>query len=323
MNRPGRDSSRYEDLRSSGRALVRVAPWVRLGLVSVGFSMFLDQARSLVSDAQFTWGERRIMGIVGLGYLGGFGLAAWVVGRLLTTSSGLIDVLIDQAEAAGRTVDLIERQAIPSLGRIALALENLAVVAPGAAPVPTPADDRARAAELARRAIGDGRWAAADRLVGAFVRDHPGPDAAGLLSELDRARRGAVDGLRARVDAAQAAGQAAEVVDLRDELTQHLRGADLDDLDRRLARWLVAQIQARVRAGTIRPDVATLAARVVDSFGDTPEAAALRASLPNLRRSAGLCPGCGRPHRGDPEICPRCAASRPSHASPSPGEPDP
>ena len=81
MPRPGPDVPRYDSLRASGRSLARVGPWVRFALFSVGSSMFLDEARSLVSDAQFTWGERRIMGIVGLSYLGGFGLAAWVVGR--------------------------------------------------------------------------------------------------------------------------------------------------------------------------------------------------------------------------------------------------
>ena len=318
MIRPGRDSSRYESLRASRRTLTRIAPLVQLGLLSVGASTFLDQARSLVSDAQFTRGERQIMGIVGLSTLLGYGLAAWVVGRLLTTSAGLIDVFIDQAEASGRAVELIEGQAIPALGRIALALENLAVAAPASAPAAAPPDPRSRAAELARRAIGDGRWAAADRLVSGFVRDYPGPDAASLLAELDEARGRAVADLRARLDAARSAGDATAAIDHRDALTEHLRGPDLDDLDRRLARWLVGLVQARVRAGTIRADVATLAARIVDSFGDTPEGATLRGSLANLRRSAGLCPRCGRPHRGDDDACPRCRRSTPSAASPPP-----
>ena len=43
---------------------------------------------------------------------------------------------------------------------------------------------------------------------------------------------------------------------------------------------------------------AALAARVVESFGDTPEGASLRAALPSLRRNAGLCPRCARPNPG-------------------------
>jgi len=320
MIRPGRDISRYDSLRASRRTLARIAPVVQLGLLSVGFSMFLDQARSLVSDAQFTWGERRIMGFVGLSYLASFGLGAWVVGKILAASTGLIDVFIDQAESSARTVDLIERQAIPTLGRLALALENLAVATPATSAPPSPRDDRARAAELARRAIGEGRWTAADRLVSGFVHDHPGPDAARLLAELDDARARAVVGLRARVDAARKINDAPAAIDARDALTELIRGDDLDALDRSLVRWLVGVVQARVRAGTIRPDLATLAARIVDSFADTPEGAALRASVPNIRRSAGLCPSCGRPHRGDSDLCPRCQSS--ATVTTSSGEPE-
>jgi len=319
MIRPARDSSRYESLRGSRRTLARIAPVVQLGLLSVGFSMFLDQARSLVSDAQFTWGERRIMGFVGLSYLASFGLGAWVVGKVLAASTGLIDVFIDQAESSARAVELIEEHAIPALGRLALALENPAVATPSAPP-PSPRDDKARAAELARKSIGEGRWTAAGRLVSAFVHDHPGPDAARLMAELDDARVRAVVALRARVDAARKIGDAPAAIDARDALTELLRGSDLDDLDRSLVRWLVGVVQARVRAGTIRPDVAQLAARIADSFGDTPEAAALRASIPNIRRSAGLCPRCGRAHRGDSDLCPRCQTS-PAVPLPS-GEPE-
>ena len=37
----------------------------------------------MVSDAQFTWGQRRVMGVVAVITLGGFGLAGWVAGRLI------------------------------------------------------------------------------------------------------------------------------------------------------------------------------------------------------------------------------------------------
>ena len=304
MIRPGRDSSRYDSLRASRRTLARIAPLVQLGLLSVGFTMFLDETRALVSDAQFTWGERRIMGFAGLSYLASFGLGAWVVGKVLVASTGLIDVFIDQAESSARAVELIELHAIPAIGRLSLALENLAATNPATAPAPSPRDDKARAAELARKAIGEGRWAAADRLVSAFVHDHPGPDAARLMAELDDARSRAVAALRARVEAARKIGDGPAAIDARDALTELIRGSELDDLDRGLVRWLVGLIQSRVRAGTIRADLAQLASRVAETFGDTPEGARLVASIPNLRRSAGLCPACGRPHRGEPRLLP-------------------
>jgi hypothetical protein len=90
----------------------------------LGLGIFLDQARSLLSDAQFTWGERQVMGIIALLALGGCGFAGWVVSRLIRVSAELIDVLADGAEAAWHTSELIEREVIPTLGRIATALEQ-------------------------------------------------------------------------------------------------------------------------------------------------------------------------------------------------------
>jgi hypothetical protein len=116
--------SRYQSLRHSQRVLGRMAPLMHFGLFAFGVSVFLDQLRPLVSDAQFTWGERRVMGIVALVTLGGFGLLGWVVGRLLKASADLIEVVIAGAESAGHTANLIEQHIVPALGRIAAALER-------------------------------------------------------------------------------------------------------------------------------------------------------------------------------------------------------
>ena len=308
MPRTDPNLPRYDSLRASRKALARVAPWVRFGLFSVGFSMFLNEARSLVSDMQFTWGERRIIGIVGLSYLGGFGLAGWVAGRLIWTGAELIDVMVDQSEAAARTADLIERHAIPTLGRIALALEKLTAEADTTKPVVE--DDATQAFEAARRVIAAARWAQAEKLVNAFIRDHPGPDAARLFAELTDSRNRAIEALKVRLDAAKASGDALLAIEIRDALTEHLRGEPLADLDQSLVRWLVGEIKKKVRAGSIKPEVATLAARVADSFADTPEGASLKSSIPNLRRSAGLCPRCARPYKGTDAACSRCLAGR-------------
>ena len=82
-------------------------------------------------------------------------------------------------------------------------------------------------------------------------------------------------------------------VEIRDALTEHLRGDRLAALDRDLVRWLVEEIKRKLRSGPIKPEVATLASRVADSFADTPEGAAaqridpqpppLRRPLPPLR----------------------------------------
>jgi len=139
MDRTPVNRSRYEGLRKGRRTLALIAPLVQLGFLALGLGIFLDQCRELVSDAQFTWGERRVMGIVALLALGGCGFAGWVVGRLIKVAAELMDVLADGAEAALRTNDLIERHVVPALARIASALERNEP-----APAPAPARDRTR-----------------------------------------------------------------------------------------------------------------------------------------------------------------------------------
>jgi hypothetical protein len=92
----------------------------------------------------------------------------------------------------------------------------------------------------------------------------------------------------------------------------------LRELDRDLARWFMGQIQKRLRNGVMSTDLAVLAGRVADAFGATPEGASLRAALPTLRRSAGLCARCGQPYTGIADACPSCIAttSFPSYAPP-------
>jgi hypothetical protein len=101
-----------------------ITPLVQVAFLGLGLYIFLDQSRALLSDSQFTWGERRVIGVSALLALGGFGFAGWVVGRLIGVGAELLDVMADSAEAAWRTSDLIERQVAPTLSRIATALED-------------------------------------------------------------------------------------------------------------------------------------------------------------------------------------------------------
>jgi hypothetical protein len=278
-----------------------MVPWVRFGLFSVGISIFLDQAMPLLSDAQFTWGERRVMGLVAVITLGGFAVAGWLAARLLKTAAELIDVIVDGVEATERTAELLERHMVPALNRAAAALERSQ---------PAPRDDAlVRAAQAVRRAIQARRFDQAERLIQAFRRDHPGAaDADALALELDEARRALIDELRNRLESARQSDNLAGVIDARDALTEHLRGSLLQDLDRQVVRWLMDRIQERVlRSGAIDPELVGVSARVADSFGDTDEGAKLRAGLPQLRRRAGLCPRCARPYRGREPLCPDCA----------------
>jgi hypothetical protein len=289
-------TSRYHSLRGSRQALVRLAPVVRYTLFAVGVSFFLDQARPLLDDAQFTWGERRLMGVLAFVTLGGFGLAGWVAGRLLRTSAELIEVFVDGAEAAARTTYLIESQLVPSLNRAVLAMERLATgrdgdcLDPGVAAV--------------RGAIRVADWDRAERLLQSVRIEN----ADTLSEELERARQGESDTLSARLDAAIANDDPVEVIDCRDALTHHLRGEPLRSLDRRVVRWLANTVRDRAKAGQITPELAKLAAKTADSFADTPEGAAIQTALPGLRRRAGLCPSCVQPYRGPGDACPDCSS---------------
>ena len=251
------ETSRYRSLHASRKALARAAPLVRFGIMSVGLGVFLDQVRPLVSDAQFTWGERRVIGTVAVVTLGGSALAAWVVGSILRAIADLMEVLADGAEAAIRSSHLVETELVPALTRAALAMENLASPRPSIPKVAT-------------------------------------------------VRPSVVDDLRARLDAALVAETPDRVIACRDELTQHLSGQALSDLDHRVVKWLADLVKKHVHEGTVTPDVVTLAAQAADSFGDTHEGAALLAALPKLRRRAGLCPRCESPYRGPDAVCPDC-----------------
>jgi hypothetical protein len=101
-----------------------MAPLVQAGFFALGLAIFLEQSLPLLSDAQFTWGERRVMGIIALVALGGCGFAGWVVGRLIAVAAEVLDAMADTAESAWRTTELLEAQVVPALARIALALEQ-------------------------------------------------------------------------------------------------------------------------------------------------------------------------------------------------------
>jgi hypothetical protein len=215
-----------------------MAPLVRFGLFAAGVSVFLDQAGGLFTDAQFTWGERRVMGIVGLITLGSFGLAGWVAGRLIKALADLIEVFIAGAEAAGRAADLIELHLVPTLGRIAAALERPAgPAASGEEEKGRAVDDLRAGLDAARRADDPDRVIACRDALTEYLRGEP-------LKDLDRqvvrwlvgrvqalARSGTSGGtvaaatLAARV--AESFGDMPEAASIRAALPSLRRGAGL------------------------------------------------------------------------------------------------
>ncbi len=161
-------------------------------------------------------------------------------------------------------------------------------------------------------AIAESRWADAE----ALLIEHAGhPEATGWSARLAEGKGAATERLNGELKAAQEVNDPARVVELRDALVPLLTIKAIRDLDAGVVKWLMAAIMRRLRTGTVRADVAELAATVADRFGQTVEGASLRASLPTLRRSAGLCPRCARPYRGIAEACPICLKAAPPIAS--------
>lgn len=100
-------------------------------------------------------------------------------------------------------------------------------------------------------------------------------------------------------------------LDLRDALTEHLRGEALHALDRDLAGWVKKLTESRARSGAVDWKVASWVARTLDSLGETPETEPLRAALPTIRQRAGLCRECGRAVAGGQAYCGRCRPEEP------------
>lgn len=212
-------------------------------------------------------------------------------------------------EVVKRLADLVETRIAPALERIAEGLSRL--------PASGTADDPRREAVVGvRKAIRAGDWAEARALAGDFAAEYPDAPETPLLEEAIRAGRDeSAASLRGQIDAAHRANDADRILALRDELAGVLDPDPLGELDRQVIGWLMALIQKRLRVMPMPPDLPALAARVAESFAATAEGASLLRALPTLRRSAGLCPRCGRPYRGTADACPECLTT--PHPAPS------
>jgi hypothetical protein len=232
-----------------------------------------------------------------LGLLG-VGIVAWLISSVTADAlNGLAAHLRLQGAQVRATI------------RLAAALDR-APAAP-AAVADAVTDLRARHLAEIHQAIRAGAWDDAAELLRAFAVAHPDdPETARAGVELAGAKRTGGQALLTRIQAAREANDPERVIELRDEAAGLLEAEASRSLDRDLARWFLALIQRRLRSGTVRADVAVLAGRVARSLDATPEGASLRASLPTLRRAAGLCPRCAQPYTGLAEACPACLSGQ-------------
>ena len=150
-------------------------------------------------------------------------------------------------------------------------------------------------------------WVEAETRLNDFEAEFPDdPELSSLKEELARARNDIIKSGLDQLDAARAANDADRVLEIYQGLVPSLDDERRAALDHDLAKWFLSLIHRRLRTGKVQADVVQLAARFAETFATTVEGASVRASLPTLRRSVGLCPRCAQPYTGVADACPNC-----------------
>jgi hypothetical protein len=168
-------------------------------------------------------------------------------------------------------------------------------------------DVRARSLAEIEGAIRASRWDQAVTLLGDSDAVFPDdPTLVRLREELSNAIQKANRDQLAQLEVARQVNDIDRVFEIYHALIPTLDNDARISLDRELAKWFMTAIHRRLRTGTIQIDVVQLVSRIADVFSNTVEGASLRASLPTLRRSVGLCPRCSRPYAGLYDACPEC-----------------
>ena len=150
-------------------------------------------------------------------------------------------------------------------------------------------------------------WALAETRLSEFAGLFPDdPELSSLKDNLARARQSAVKDSLAQLGAARAANDPDRVLEIYQVVVPSLDEQQRASLDQEVAKWFLTLIHRRLRTGKVQADVVQLAARFAETFAATVEGASVRASLPTLRRSVGLCPRCAQPYTGVADACPKC-----------------
>lgn len=281
----------------------RLSIWVACAIGFLGVPLGWRQSTVTRAAANLT-GDRLqvayidfilvLLGTVIVGFLVGLGLAA--VQRVV----GAIDRVEDGRRFEAERWEILCEKIDAYLASTQTALNERA---------PVTGEDPARrsAIDAIHRAIRDKEWSEADRLVETLRAEGTlDPDLDRLSMTVENGRNEAIESQLERIKASQEVGDSERVLDLYQDAARLLDPMSRKSLEDDLARWFMNHIQRRLRSGTIQAEVVTLTARVSEIFGGTAEGASLRAGLPTLRRTVGLCPRCGGPYVGASDACPVC-----------------
>jgi hypothetical protein len=298
------DLTSIEHVRASCRALVVFGMWAAWGFVALGVlsggGHLLESARgdfwnpSGAASAVLRAASRTLAfvlagsGIWALSQLTALSIAAYL--QRLSVLSG------ELSTQANRGLALLERIA-----------DTLEIRASTAASSPAAGLERSRSMAEILRAARAADWVEAEMRLGQFEVEFPDdPELGSLKEELAKARAGSTKEGLARLEAAREANDADRILEIYPDVVRSLDDTQRAPLASDLAKWFLSLIHRRLRSGKVQADVVQLAARFAEMFAATVEGASVRASLPTLRRSVGLCPRCAQPYRGVAEACPQC-----------------
>ncbi len=286
-----------------------------LGFLAIGLALTSERLAKLISvqDTLTVPSEQILLAISALGFLIGFGLLGWVARALVRTMADQMEQQAQRLEIEVQAIKLLECRIAPALDRLAKAGEHAEFESPHSTRSHRD-EEKAHRQSTLLEAIRANDWQQAEALAFSFASDHPeDPEATGWLQKVAEAKQARSETLLARLESARQVGDPEQVLLIRDELIAILNRENRQSLDRETVGWLMSLIHKRLRAGTFGPDIALLAGRIAEHFAETTEGASLRAALPTLRRSAGLCPRCVEPYTGVAEACPRCLGHDSSH----------
>ncbi len=250
-----------------------------------------------------------------------FALAGWAAAIGCVVAAACIAARSQRAARSAAEFIRLAGRAIGAVERLADAMERRPI---GVATADPPDQERARALAEIEEAARAGRLEEVDALLDHFELQFPEDPAVPTLRErLDADRQKEAEGRIAHIEAARRVNDPERVLELYRALGSSLAFERRGELERDLAKWFLELIHRRLRGGRIQIDVVQLASQAAETFAATVEGASLRASLPVLRRSVGLCPRCAQPYLGPDSACPQCRPGAASVPGPAPAPPPP
>jgi len=272
--------------------------------VALGVIAGLERVVALAIDGSATSGEwcracaRAVFALLA------YGLAGLASAALAAMTAAAIREYLERFAQLSDDLLALAARGVSNLDRIAQILEQGGAAALRAG---QSSPDRTSLLAEIERATRASQWAEAESLLRAFAADYPGDSRHAVLeAELEKARHNANQQQLAKLEAAREVNDPEGVLESYQILSGSLATDARAALDRDLAKWFLALIHRRLRTTKIQPDVVLLASRFAESFASTVEGASVRAALPTLRRSVGLCPRCGSPYAGIGNACPKC-----------------